>query len=161
MFYAGVSKATANTFLTLESDLTAIHSGRYTYENAVFINTRTPFLITCEEHGDFLQQPRAHKQGQGCRKCFDKRNAEVRKKCKSMALEELEEAIGDRFVIDTTFEYINAHSMVTVTCKICNTRFDKPVSVCLHHKSNCLECKRESLHGVLLDMKESRLFYTT
>ena len=49
MFYAGVSKATADTVLTLESDLIDIHSGRYTYENAVFINARTPFLITCNE----------------------------------------------------------------------------------------------------------------
>lgn len=148
MFYAGVSKATADTFLTLESDLIDIHSGRYTYENAVFINARTPFLITCKEHGDFLQQPRAHKQGQGCRKCFDKHNTEVRKKDKRMVLEELEEAIGDRFVIDTAFEYINSHSMVTVTCKVCNTKFDKPVAVCLHHKSSCLECKkRESTWG--------------
>lgn len=148
MFYAGTSKTSLQTFTTLEQELMQVHNCKYTYDNAVFINARTPFLITCPKHGDFLQQPRAHKQGQGCRKCFDKRNAEVRKKCKSTALEELEEAIGDRFVIDTDFEYINAQSMVTVTCKICSTRFDKPVSACLHHKSNCLECKkRESTWG--------------
>ena len=148
MFYAGTSKTTANTFLTLESDLISIHNGRYTYENAVFINARTPFLITCKEHGDFLQQPRAHKQGQGCRKCFDEHNTEVRRKDKSVALEELEEAIGDRFIIDTAFEYTNSNSIVCVTCKTCNSSFNKSVALCIYHKSNCSECKkRESTWG--------------
>lgn len=142
MFYAGVSKATADTFLTLESELTTIHNGVYTYNNAVFINSRTPFLITCKEHGDFLQQPRAHKQGQGCRKCFFKNNAISKAKAKDIVFAELKDAIGDRFYIDNTFEYVNSYSLVCVTCKECNSKFKKAVYSCLHHKSNCLECKK-------------------
>ena len=148
MIYAGTSKKSLQTFTTLEQELMQVHNYRYTYDNAVFINARTPFLITCPDHGDFLQQPRAHKQGQGCRKCFFKANALTLAKDKDTAVAELECAIGDKFNIDKDFEYINAYSLVNVTCKKCGTLFEKPVYACLHHKSNCLECKkRESTWG--------------
>ena len=148
MIYAGTSKTSLQTFTTLEQELMQVHNCKYTYDNAVFINARTPFLITCLEHGDFLQQPRAHKQGQGCRKCFFKANALGRTKDKDAIIAELECAIGDKFNIDKNFEYINAHSLVNVTCKKCGTLFEKPVYACLYHKSNCLECKkRESTWG--------------
>ena len=148
MIYAGTSKTSLQTFTTLEQELMQVHNCKYTYDNAVFTNARTPFLITCPEHGDFLQQPRAHRQGQGCRKCFFKANALVRTKDKDIVVAELELAIGDKFDIDKNFEYINAYSLVNVTCKKCGTLFEKPIYACLHHKSNCLECKkRESTWG--------------
>ena len=142
MIYAGTSKTSLQTFTTLEQELMQVHNCKYTYDNAVFINARTPFLITCLEHGDFLQQPRAHKQGQGCRKCFFKANALGRTKEKDTAVAELECAIGDKFNIDKDFEYINAYSLVKVTCKKCGTLFEKAIYACLYHKSNCLECKK-------------------
>ena len=144
MIYAGTSKTSLQTFTTLEQELMQIHNCKYTYDNAVFINARTPFLITCPEHGDFLQQPRAHKQGQGCRKCFFKANALGLTKEKDTAVAELECAIGDKFNIDKDFEYINAYSLVNVTCKKCGTLFKKPVYACLYHKSSCLECKKRN-----------------
>lgn len=148
MIYAGTSKTSLQTFTTLEQELMQVHNCKYTYDNAVFINARTPFLVTCPEHGDFLQQPRAHKQGQGCRKCFFKASALARTKDKDIVVAELELAIGDKFNIDKNFEYVNAYSLVNVTCKKCGTLFEKPIYSCLHHKSNCLECKkRESTWG--------------
>lgn len=142
MIYAGTSKTSLQTFTTLEQELMQVHNCKYTYDNAVFINARTPFLITCPEHGDFLQSPRAHKQGQGCRKCFFKANALARTKDKNTVMAELECAIGDKFDISKDFEYINAYSLVNVTCKKCGTLFEKPVYACLYHKSSCLECKK-------------------
>ncbi len=75
MVYGGSSKATLKTFQTLEADLQKIHSSKYSYDRAVFVNARTPMVITCSVHGDFLQRPRDHKRGQGCRKCFENSNA--------------------------------------------------------------------------------------
>ena len=45
------------------------HPGRYGYENVNYINSVTKVSITCYKHGDFLQTPSSHLQGQGCRSC--------------------------------------------------------------------------------------------
>ena len=43
-----------------------IQHGKYSYDHFVFVNTHTKGLITCPIHGDFLQTPKNHLQGQGC-----------------------------------------------------------------------------------------------
>ena len=51
-----------------------IHSDTYDYNKTVFINNRTRIIITCKYHGDFLQFPKNHLNGSGCKKCAsDKR----------------------------------------------------------------------------------------
>ena len=45
------------------------HNFKYTYENAVYKDAHTKLLITCPEHGDFLQTPNDHLSGYGCPKC--------------------------------------------------------------------------------------------
>jgi hypothetical protein len=47
------------------------HGMRYGYDNAVYINNCTKLLITCYDHGDFLQAPAAHYSNkQGCPSCI-------------------------------------------------------------------------------------------
>jgi len=47
-----------------------IHNSKYTYHNAVYVNTHTKLIITCPEHGDFSMTPKDHLTGkQGCRLC--------------------------------------------------------------------------------------------
>lgn len=46
-----------------------VHNGKYRYENVNYINSQTPVWITCLTHGDFLQVPGNHLQGQGCPYC--------------------------------------------------------------------------------------------
>lgn len=46
-----------------------IHGDSYTYNNTVYISAKTPVLITCRHHGDFLQVPNTHLDGSGCRHC--------------------------------------------------------------------------------------------
>jgi hypothetical protein len=43
---------------------------KYTYDNVVYVNKRTPIMITCPTHGDFPQTPGNHLQGAGCRYCM-------------------------------------------------------------------------------------------
>ena len=45
------------------------HNNKYTYDNSVYINTKTKLIITCKEHGDFVQTPHLHLVGKGCKKC--------------------------------------------------------------------------------------------
>jgi hypothetical protein len=46
-----------------------IHGDKYNYSKSKYQNIRTDIIITCKKHGDFLQKPNKHIEGQGCMKC--------------------------------------------------------------------------------------------
>ncbi len=46
-----------------------IHNYKYTYEKSIYINNRTPLIVTCPEHGDFEIRPANHLNGAGCKLC--------------------------------------------------------------------------------------------
>lgn len=46
------------------------HNNLYSYPRAIYVNSHTKIIITCEEHGDFEQDPYSHLgMGSGCPKC--------------------------------------------------------------------------------------------
>lgn len=50
----------------------SIHGDKYDYSNVEYKNNRTKVRIICPEHGEFLQAPDKHLQGEGCPKCCKK-----------------------------------------------------------------------------------------
>jgi len=46
-----------------------VHKDKYSYDKTEYVNYRTPLLITCKKHGDFLQSAENHLYGKGCPKC--------------------------------------------------------------------------------------------
>ena len=46
-----------------------IHKNKYHYNNVHYVNSKQKVSITCKIHGDFLQKPQNHIQGNGCPKC--------------------------------------------------------------------------------------------
>ena len=46
-----------------------IHNGKYNYDKIEYKDQRSKVVITCPIHGDFLQSPQDHLQGNGCQKC--------------------------------------------------------------------------------------------
>lgn len=55
------------------SDFKKIHGDLYDYSLVKYVNTHTPVKIICEAHGEFLQKPLSHIQGQGCPSCWQNR----------------------------------------------------------------------------------------
>lgn len=47
----------------------SVHRDRYDYSKLEYVNIKTKLLITCPEHGDFLQKAATHLRGSGCFKC--------------------------------------------------------------------------------------------
>ena len=45
------------------------HNYFYSYDNVIYINTKTRVIITCPIHGNFNQQPDNHLRGNGCPAC--------------------------------------------------------------------------------------------
>lgn len=48
-----------------------IHGERYDYSRSLYVNTKSPVIITCKEHGNYTQTPSDHLQGAGCHRCND------------------------------------------------------------------------------------------
>ncbi len=46
-----------------------IHNGKYSYDKCKYIGNRVKVIITCDEHGDFIQLPHNHLKGKGCQFC--------------------------------------------------------------------------------------------
>lgn len=46
-----------------------IHGNKFDYTKSVYVNSKTPIIITCKIHGDFQQLPSEHLQGKGCKYC--------------------------------------------------------------------------------------------
>ena len=47
------------------------HDDKYDYSLVEYIRNSDRVRIICKRHGDFLQIPKGHMDGQGCRKCFN------------------------------------------------------------------------------------------
>ena len=63
---------TKNGKLTLKyfiEESNKVHNNKYSYDRAVYVNTRTKITITCPIHGDFAQLPQSHLNGFGCSRC--------------------------------------------------------------------------------------------
>ena len=57
-----------------------IHKNKYIYDKTIFTGAFNKFIITCPQHGDFLQTPHKHIQGHGCPECaklFRKKETEL------------------------------------------------------------------------------------
>ena len=46
-----------------------VHGEKYDYSKVEYVNNKTKVCIICPKHGEFWQNPRYHKQGDGCPKC--------------------------------------------------------------------------------------------
>jgi hypothetical protein len=56
-----------------------IHGNNYDYSKVIYKNSRTPVIISCPKHGEFLQTPKSHLRGRGCSKCGTERLIKVLK----------------------------------------------------------------------------------
>lgn len=107
-------KITTELFI---SKAKSIHNNRYTYEKTEYVSTREKVLITCKTHGDFLQTPHGHLNGQGCPKCA----WEQRGKQHALTTEEFvskSKAIhGDRFDYSKSV-YTTYNKKIEIICSI-------------------------------------------
>lgn len=57
-----------------------VHNNKYDYTKADYISCNTKLIIICQEHGEFLQSPSNHTQGNGCPNCG--KISYIRSRCK-------------------------------------------------------------------------------
>ena len=129
-----------------------IHSDTYDYNKTVFINNRTRIIITCKYHGDFLQFPKNHLNGSGCKKCAsDKRkipktkilfnDSSGKKLNNEEVIERFRKVHSDKYDYSKV-NYIKYNSLIEI---ICPEHGKFKMLPCSHwNGSGCPKCNKTS-----------------
>lgn len=88
------------------------HSSKYSYDNVIYIDCHTLISITCPIHGDFLQKPKDHLNGNGCQIC----GGSIRYNTSSF-IERSKLIHKDKYNYSKV-DYINQSTKVTIICPI-------------------------------------------
>jgi len=92
-----------------------IHNNYYKYDMTKYINSKTKVIITCPNHGDFLQTPNHHLQGFGCNKCGIEKNKIKLKKTKNEFIEKAKEIHLNKYDYSKII-YINDKTKIKIIC---------------------------------------------
>ena len=92
-----------------------VHGNKYDYSKVEYINSQTKVCIICPEHGEFLQTPSAHLNGQGCSKCFSNKKRILYSFNKQQFIEKAKSIHGNKYNY-SKINYINANTKVCIIC---------------------------------------------
>lgn len=110
----------------------------YDYSKVIYTGTQKKVCIICKEHGEFLQTPNNHLNGQGCPKC---KAAGNKTRCllnQDDVINKCIEVHGDRFDY-SKFNYIKMKTKSTIICKK-HGEFETTPDNHIRRKSGCPRC---------------------
>lgn len=118
-----------------------VHGDKYDYSKVIYNSSKEKVIIICSEHGEFLQRPNDHLNGNGCPYCNTKYKSNTEEYIRKATL-----VHNGYFSYDKT-EYKNANTKIIVTCPI---HGDFEVKANNHlGGQNCMKCEREGIrHNV-------------
>ena len=93
-----------------------VHGDKYDYSKALYVTGHTKITIICPIHGEFYQEPNAHRSGRGCRLCGIVHKAKKRTSNKSKFIEKAIKVHGDCYLYHNTV-YTKIKNNITITCK--------------------------------------------
>lgn len=89
-----------------------IHSDKYLYDKCKYIGNRVNVIITCPEHGDFIQLPHNHLEGKGCQVCGGSK-----KYTKESFIEKSKIKHNDKYNYDLV-EYVDFKTKIKIICSV-------------------------------------------
>ena len=110
----------------------AAHGDKYDYSKSIYVNNRIPLIITCKEHGDFLQSPDVHFSGHGCPKCASQSRIEKQTLTTQNFIEKAREIHGNKYDYSKTV-YVRNDIPVIITCPEHGDFLQKPS----YHLNGC------------------------
>lgn len=117
------------------------HNGKYTYPRTVYVDIFTKVTITCSKHGDFLQNPSYHLQGQGCPKCKGDACSERKTKTNKKFISEAITVHGKQYDYSKVV-YIRTHEKIIIICRHHGEFKQRPLS---HLRGEgCPTCRYET-----------------
>ena len=126
-----------------------VHDGKYDYSKVEYVNNHTNVRIVCPVHGEFMQQPGNHLQGQGCPICGRKNAAEKLKKNISIFIEKAKEVHGDKYDYSKV-EYVNNETKICIICPEHGEFWQTPSA---HLRGQgCPDCNNSTLESEMLSI---------
>jgi very-short-patch-repair endonuclease len=117
-----------------------VHGDKYDYSKVVYVHGSDKIIITCKEHGDFLQTPYSHYRGRGCLLCGNNK--------KLLSLENFISKAklihGDTHDYSCT-EYISSKTKSLIKCKIHGEFWQSPNQYLRGRGKGCPKCSRLNL----------------
>lgn len=92
------------------------HGDRYDYTKVDYLKSNKKVILVCREHGDFNMNPVDHLMGQGCSKCFRKRQAALQTYSTCEYVERARLKHGDKFDYSLV-EYTKSSNKIDIICK--------------------------------------------
>lgn len=94
-----------------------IHGDKYDYSKVVYTNNKTPVIINCPEHGEFLQAPTNHlSQKQGCPICGILKRNNTNTFSEDFVVDLFKNVHGDQYDYSSV-NYKGMNQKVDVICK--------------------------------------------
>lgn len=120
-----------------------IHGQKYDYSKVVYEGNRKHIKIICPTHGEFLQTPFGHLQGNGCKKCGRERVSiavsEIRKKTLESFISEAIAVHGNKY----DYSKVNYEGANIKICIVCPEHGDIWISPSYHLSGGgCTECSQ-------------------
>lgn len=115
-----------------------VHGTKYLYKKVKYINTKTPVIITCKLHGDFLQQPKEHLQGYGCMTCGHVNTVSAHQRDQTWFLKRAKQVHGDYYDYSKA-KYVGTLIPLTIICPDHGEFTQKP-NYHLNSKTGCPRC---------------------
>ena len=109
------------------------HCNKYNYNKVEYKNNKIKIIITCPIHGDFLQRPDKHLQGNGCPYCQNNIN-----KTTNEFINEAIQVHGDKYDYSKV-EYINNKTKVCIICPEHGEFWQIPKNH-IHRGQGCPKC---------------------
>lgn len=133
-----------------------IHDNKYQYLNFVYINIQTKGIITCSNHGEFIQRPADHLNGNGCTSCWRERLVKLNTKDINYFIEKAN-AIHHNKYDYSEFVYTNSSTKSIIICKLHGRFLQKPNN---HTQGEgCPRCKAEKLKNLRLFNQDDVIIY--
>ncbi len=141
------SKSKKQLFVSFIDRANKRHACKYDYSKSNYVNNETPLIIVCPTHSDFLQTPKSHLRGDGCKKCSGKE-----KLTKELFIGKAKTRHGDLYNYDKIEGIKNNRTKLTIICSAHGDFLQTPHS---HLKGygcpTCNESKGEKQISLYLD----------
>jgi very-short-patch-repair endonuclease len=120
-----------------------LHKDTWNYSKVKYINWKTPVIIICKVHGEFIQKPTDHLSGSGCNDCgiIKRTNIQIQKTSQRF----WEKAKQDDRFDYSKFIYKKYNVKSELTCKKCSSLFETTPNS-YFNGSGCPFCKKKSEH---------------
>jgi Zn finger protein HypA/HybF involved in hydrogenase expression len=140
----GYKKQAGSRALTMEEFMKKaqkVHGLNYVYHNFCYKNAHAKSTILCPKHGEFLQTPANHLQGQGCPKCGREKQAGSKVLTSQDFIKKAQKKHGNKYGYDEV-TYVDSQTKVKVYCNKCKKYLWQTPSNHLQGHG-CPNCARE------------------